>query len=546
LEKNELTLRAFEQVKQLMSSPPVLTMFNAEAAHVVECDASDLAVGTCLKQTNKDGTESVVAYASKALSDAQRRWCTTRKELYAVLFALSRWRHYLVGRKVTVRTDHNCLQYLLKGKNLTNQLARYLDFIADYDLTIEYKPGRENQMADFLSRLRPCEIGERGSCKQCNGTANSNAPRFRRAAANCTKPKLSTLPSTSLSAEPVNTCRVTTRGDRRAAVSNQTAVSGATPADHNPRNSSDDSAVNHSGRRRKNGRGQTLLQTTAPAAAADISINQHWSREYIIAQQECDPVLAEVKRWLIAGQRPPWSDLKGDPILRCYYQQFESLSLVENVLYRKFIDVHGGVKYFQLLLPVSMRAAFLELIHATALGHAKMLQKNESQAQLHAYWPTWKRDIKIFVAACRRCAEYHRGDPPKQGHLRPTGGTLGAPGELLSIDLTGPHPASAGYKYILTAEDCFTKYLSLIPLRDKTAEHVARALFQIYLRQGYYSAVKSDNGLEFINGVQSKLDKLTHSVRLKTTSYTPRNNPVERSHRSIDTMIGKLVDKRAQ
>jgi hypothetical protein len=78
---------------------------------------------------------------------------------------------------------------------------------------------------------------------------------------------------------------------------------------------------------------------------------------------------------------------------------------------------------------------------------------------------------------------------------------LGAPGELLSIDLTGPHPSSAGYKYILTTEDCFTKYLALTPLRDKTAEHVAHALFQIYLKLGFYSAIKSDNGLEFINAV---------------------------------------------
>ena len=163
LECNKQTLRAFERVKEIMTSPPVLALFDSSAKRVIlEWYASSIAVGACLKQVDESGAEVIVAYASKTLSPAQTRYCTTRRELLAIIFALTRWRHYLIGRPVVVRTDHNCLQFLLKGKSLTNQLARYLDFIADYDLKIEWTPGNINCIADALSRL-PC--GD--ACKQC-------------------------------------------------------------------------------------------------------------------------------------------------------------------------------------------------------------------------------------------------------------------------------------------------------------------------------------------------------------------------------------------
>jgi hypothetical protein len=103
-----------------------------------------------------------------------------------------------------------------------------------------------------------------------------------------------------------------------------------------------------------------------------------------------------------------------------------------------------------------------------------------------------------------------------------------------------------GYKLCLSAQDCFTKFLFLALLRDKTAHHVAQALMQFFLRHGFYAYIKSDNGLEFINGLQEELDELTDTVRLKTLPYTPRHNPVERSHRTINSIIGKLVDKHSE
>jgi hypothetical protein len=82
----------------------------------------------------------------------------------------------------------------------------------------------------------------------------------------------------------------------------------------------------------------------------------------------------------------------------------------------------------------------------------------------------------------------------------------------------------------------------LKPLRDKTVEHVAQTLISIYLSHGFYAAIKSDLGSEFINSIQAELDALTDVTRFTTTAYSPRNNPVERMHQSLHAAIAKLVD----
>jgi hypothetical protein len=112
----------------------------------------------------------------------------------------------------------------------------------------------------------------------------------------------------------------------------------------------------------------------------------------------------------------------------------------------------------------------------------------------------------------------------------------------MDIDLVGKLPMSSGYQYIITAQDVFTKYLFLIPLRDKTAQHVTDALMKIFLAQGFYPLIKSDMGSEFLHDIQADMDKLVQSVRITTTAYTPRNNPVERCHKEIHAIIAKLLD----
>jgi hypothetical protein len=142
---------AFEALQQAMVSAPVLAYPNSTGIFILDVDASDVSIGAELSQLQSE-RERVIAYGSQALSKAQRRYCTTRKELLALVTFLNHFRFYLLGRFFIVRTDHNSLIWLMRFKNLEGQLARWLEAIAQFDFQILHRPGKLHGNADGLSR----------------------------------------------------------------------------------------------------------------------------------------------------------------------------------------------------------------------------------------------------------------------------------------------------------------------------------------------------------------------------------------------------------
>ena len=133
-------------------SAEVLALPRKEGMFVLDTDASNVAVGGVLSQ-RQNGTLRPIAFASKRLIAAQRKYCTTRKELLAVVTFTRQFRHYVLGRRFLIRTDHSSLAWLMRFKDIEGQLARWLEELAQYDMQIIHRKGKEHGNADALSRL---------------------------------------------------------------------------------------------------------------------------------------------------------------------------------------------------------------------------------------------------------------------------------------------------------------------------------------------------------------------------------------------------------
>ena len=119
-------------------------------------------------------------------------------------------------------------------------------------------------------------------------------------------------------------------------------------------------------------------------------------------------------------------------------------------------------------------------------------------------------------------------------------------GDLLNIDLTGPHPDSRqGCVYILTAMDAYTRFLIAVPLRNKTAEIVATALVNsAFIPYGCWLRLNSDQGGEFTNAVLLHVTRLLNIHKIRTTAYRSQSNGrYERIHRTINDLMAKVVSE---
>ena len=138
---------AFDKLKRALEEATTLSFPYPNIPCIVDSDASDVAIGAVLSQVI-EGVERPIAFYSLITSQTQRNNPPTRRELLAAVSAVQHFRHYLLGNKVTLRTDHHSLKWLKTFKRPEGILARWIETLAEFDYEIEHQPGRLHCNAD--------------------------------------------------------------------------------------------------------------------------------------------------------------------------------------------------------------------------------------------------------------------------------------------------------------------------------------------------------------------------------------------------------------
>ena len=470
-------MEAFNNLKKTMTSPPVLSFPNNRDPFVLDTDASDLALGACLYQV-RDGKEYPVSYSSVLLTPAQRKYCTTRKELLAIVLFTRQYRHYLLGGEFTIRTDHHSLAWLCGFKDCSGQLGRWLEELSQYHLNIQHRPGAKHTNADAMSRI---PIASECNCYE----AGKN---------------LSDLPCGGC-----NYCqRIHSQWEHF-----EEDVDYVVPL------------------------GVRSIQAVDDGCITTI---HGYSKQELKTLQHDDPELNMIHNWL-TGNPPSQAELQlqGHNVKKLWRHK-DQLLLKDGVLYHNWISP-ALTNHPRLLVPQSLRSEVLHLAHDTKSGGHWGRDKTMARLLQSFYWPRMRRDVDLHISTCRACTvNKHQGMPRRamQNYQ------AGEPNERVHLDFLGPFETSnQGNKYILSIVDQFTRWIEIYALPEQTAIATSKTFFNGWIaRFGTPTIVHTDQGRNFTSQLFQDLCSYLECTKTRTTPYRPNSNgQVERYNRMILTFI---------
>ena len=524
----------FESLKHDLTTAPVLAFPHPTAPYILDTDASGDAMGAVLSQV-VDGQERVVAYAAKVFHKTQRRYCTTLRELAAVVTFVKKFRKYLYGRKFTIRTDHASLVWLARFRDSDDMLARWLAYLYTYDWDIQHRPGIRHGNADAMSRfpLGTKIIGcDRGGCGDCGppplppvaAKALAAPPDDTRAPTVQSCPQtvsmIDSLPPGAY-AETITTAPPTEQNDRSIDFNQQLWL----PPTH-------------------------LEARAAPVAALHDHTGEWWlpamSLADLKAAQRADPHVGRASTLLEADTRPTPEIMRDTTDeTRSLLAQWPSVHLQDGVLVRELkVDTPHPHTRFQVVAPHGTRRQIFEALHASPQACHLGGTRTYNQITRHFYWPGCSSAIRRWCLECIPCARAKPGTGKGRAPLHQD--SVSAPMERVAIDILGPLPETEdGNEYILVACDYFTKWVQVWPLPDHRAPTVARALMtDLFLPFGVPTQLHSDQGREFESRLISELCRAYEINKTRTTPYRPQSDGlVERFNRTILQMLRTFVGK---
>ena len=473
----------FEALKEAIRKTNILRHPDFEKPFYVQTDASNTALGAVLLQDFGKGILEPIEFASRKLAANELNWHVSDKELIAIVFALNKWIRYLLPRHFTVFTDHKNLEELFKyGRTKKNQrLHRWIIMLQQFDFTAKYLPGKDNYIADYLSR----DIDEEE--EESDNT-------------------MMLIQVDKKAADEIYALRRSERIKKKQ-----------------PKNYSVDDYFE-----------AVLNGTKLP----EIIRNEH---EFDIRETGQAPKKQKQPKWselLNRDNLRKWS--KKDKGIKKLKRKAKRKNKNKKIKYK--IEETGEMRmkkrqdqHWRIVVPKKMIKPLLTYFHTDTNFHHQGVQRLSAIIKQRYYWKSMDKHIKQIIQECEGCTEARRKlENVRKGKLIPI--EAKRPFEMISMDIVGPMPITENNnRYLLTIMDRFTRFTMAIPIANITACNVARTFINkwIYLF-GAPEKLLTDNGTQFTGEVMKMVDNIMGIKHIMTTAYHPEcNGLIERFHRFL-------------
>jgi transposase InsO family protein len=527
--------------KRAFASVPLLSFPDFSKRFVLATDASQTGIGGILYQPDDDDdtitSSNIVAIASKQLDQTQRNYPVYKKELFAVIYCLRKFHSYLWGRKVTVLTDHKPLVHITNQKLMTVALQQWLDVLLDYDLVIKYRPGLLHVIPDALSRMYACTYqnedvvwGTRSNIQILSDFSSISSP------------------SDSLCQQSLDEIKPLASIKKRHRVP-ATSVSGGG----------------------KGGKEEKHVSFSQPLITGSHSALSHGYQAQldeaiaVVSELTCDeceavsgplyaasePLCARLAAATLRSLSPPtdvwvwpekdesrWQGHSDEEDPSLYVLASSDLPTCASTLTDEEKLLLAQEKRGK-RVPSSQaeRVSLVEEAHAQGHFGEKAMQHYIDRRGY--WWPAMRQDLADVVKMCPACRKY---TIVKSGYHPARSVEAFLPGDHIQIDLASFPTSTEGHHFCLVCVDVFTGFLILRPLKQKTAESVARTLWEIFTIIGVPRVLQSDNGTEFKNEILAALTRLEGIEHRFISPYNPRaDGKVERSVKTVKETVNKLM-----
>lgn len=472
---------ALEVLIHHLTSAPIMAYPDYNHPFILHTDASKQGLGCALYQC-QEGTLRVIGFGSRTLVGAEEKYHSSKLEFLALKWAVTQhFRDYLYyAKSFDVYTDNNPLTYVLTSAKLNATGQRWVNELADFNFKLHYKPGKDNVVADFLSRS-PLPMEK--FMKKCMQSCDENAIKaILDGAVNQEEEGESWL------------AVVNTLTSNFTEMENQICY--RTP--HNNYTISTSDLMN--------------------SQLADRAINSIIE----LKKSGVDCITAEIRQNLPAEAKP-------------YLREFQRLGVNEDGLLVR----NASSGYVQLILPQKFHKIVYRELHVN-MAHVGQ-ERTYQLAKERFFWPGMEKDIQHFVTRICQCVKQKRPNKIVEAPLQST--SSAAPMELIGIDFLHLDKSS-GYEYLLVITDNFSRFTQVYPTRNKAAKTAAEKLYNDFiLRFGIPGQTLHDQGKEFDNQLFKHLAQLCGVKRLRTTPYHPQTNgQVERMNQTIIQMLTTLPE----